>query len=39
MQLNENLFTLQCFAFEYQRLSEKQYTDLASMKYPKAAVT
>ena len=39
MQLNENLFTWRRFAFEYQRLLEKEYTDFASIKYPKAAVT
>ena len=39
MQLNENLFTWQCFDLEYQRLLEKQYTDFAFIKYPNAAVT
>jgi hypothetical protein len=39
MQLNENVFTWLCFAFEYQRLLEKEYTEFASIKYPKAVVT
>jgi hypothetical protein len=39
MQLNENLFTWQWFALEYQRLLEKQYTDFASTQFPKVAVT